>query len=157
VSIRPLSHADLDAILAEAGIDAESLLAGTPADRPVVALRVRATVGRPGASAEATYQARRAGELAGWRRGLPWRAALTLAAGLTAGLLAPRLGLLAGVAPPAWPGGRCGFAQAGTPGRGGAAPQVSVAPRGCSPGWNAAPGASCTTWPSLAARPHRLR
>jgi hypothetical protein len=53
VSIRPLSQADLDAILAEAGTDADSLLAGTRADRPVLALRVRATVGRPGASAEA--------------------------------------------------------------------------------------------------------
>jgi hypothetical protein len=50
LSIRPLSHHDLDAILAEAGADQDSLLAGTRADRPVVAVRVRATVGRPGAS-----------------------------------------------------------------------------------------------------------
>src|SRR6266540_657874 len=84
VYVRPLSQADLDAILAEAGTDADSLVAGTPADRPVVALRVRATVGRPGSSAEATYHARRAGELAGWLYGLPWRVALTLAAGLAA-------------------------------------------------------------------------
>jgi hypothetical protein len=77
VSIHPLSQAELDAILAEAGGDPDSLLAGTPADRPVLALRLRATVGRPGASAEATYRARRAGELAGWLRGLPWRVALT--------------------------------------------------------------------------------
>jgi hypothetical protein len=98
VSIRPLSHADLDAILAEAGTDADSLLAGTRADRPVLALRVRATVGRPGASAEAAYRQRRAGELAGWQRSVPWRIALTLGAGLVAALLAPRLGLLAGMA-----------------------------------------------------------
>jgi hypothetical protein len=39
VSIHPLSHADLDAILAQAGVDADSLLAGTPADRPVVTVR----------------------------------------------------------------------------------------------------------------------
>jgi hypothetical protein len=97
VSIRPLSHADLDAILAEAGTDASSLLAGTSADWPMAALRVRATVGRPGGSAHAAYRRRRAGELAGWRRGLPWRAALSLAAGVAAALLAPRLGLLAGL------------------------------------------------------------
>jgi Nuclease-related domain len=97
VSIRPLSHRDLDAILAHLEQDRDSLLAGTPADRPVVAVRVRATVGRPGASAHATYQTRRAGELAGWLRGLPWRLAVTLSAGAVAGLLTPRLGLLAGV------------------------------------------------------------
>jgi hypothetical protein len=96
--IRPLSHADLDAILAHVEQDRDSLLAGTTADRPVVAVRVRATVGRPGASAEAAYRQRRAGELTRWMRGLPWRAALTLGAGTLAGLLAPRLSLLAGVA-----------------------------------------------------------
>jgi hypothetical protein len=98
MSIHPLTQADLDAILAEAGTDADSLLAGTGADRPVVALRVRATVGRLGASAQAAYRVRRAGELASWRRGLPWRAALTLAAGVAAALLVPRASLLAGVA-----------------------------------------------------------
>jgi hypothetical protein len=61
-------------------------------------VRVRAGVGRPGASAHAAYQARRAGELAGWLRGLPWRLAVTLGAGAVAGLLTPRLGLLVGVA-----------------------------------------------------------
>jgi hypothetical protein len=97
LSIRPLSHADLDAILAHLEQDRDSLLAGISADRPVVAVRVRATVGRPGASAQATYHQRRAVELAGWTWGLPWRAALTLGAGAGAGLLAPRLSLLAGV------------------------------------------------------------
>ena len=98
VSIRPLSHPDLDAILAHLEADRDSLLAGTSADRPVVAVRVRATVGRPGASAQTAYRARRAVELAGWLRGLPWRATLTLGVGVAAGLLTPRLGLLAGVA-----------------------------------------------------------
>jgi Nuclease-related domain len=98
VSIRPLSHADLDAILNRLEDDRDSLLAGTTADRPVVAVRVRATVGRPGASAQAAYRQRRAGELTTWMRGVPWRAAATLGAGAVAGLLAPRLGLLAGVA-----------------------------------------------------------
>jgi hypothetical protein len=95
LTIRPLSHADLDAILAGLEDDRDSLLAGTAADQPVVAVRVRATVGRSGASAQAAYRQRRAGELAGWLRGLPWRAAAALGAGTAAGLLAPRLGLLA--------------------------------------------------------------
>src|SRR5215212_1096380 len=47
-SVRPLSQADLQAILAHLGDDPDQLLAGTGADRPVVAVRVRATVGRPG-------------------------------------------------------------------------------------------------------------
>jgi hypothetical protein len=98
LTIRPLSHADLDAILAHVEQDRDSLLAGTPADRPVVAVRVRATVGRPGASAHAAYRQRRAVELAGWLRSLPWRAATTLGAGVAAALLTPRLGLLVGVA-----------------------------------------------------------
>src|SRR6266498_1902373 len=86
LSIRPLRHADLGAILAHLEQDRDSLLAGTTADRPMVAVRVRATVGRPGASAHAAYQARRATELAGWLRGLPLRAAGTLGAGAVAGL-----------------------------------------------------------------------
>src|SRR6266540_6135055 len=97
LSIRPLSHADLDAILDDLEADRDSLLAGTSADRPVVAVRVRATVGRPGASAHAAYQAHRAGELAGWLRGLPWRLAVMLGTGVAAVLLAPRLSLLVGV------------------------------------------------------------
>jgi Nuclease-related domain len=56
-----------------------------------VAVRVRASVGRPGASAHAEYRRRRAAELAVWSRGLPWRAAAVLAAGLLAGLLATHL------------------------------------------------------------------
>jgi hypothetical protein len=98
VFIRPLSHPDLDAILAGLEQDRDSLLAGMAADRPVVAVRVRATVGRPGASAQTAYRARRAVELAAWTRGLPWRLAVTLCVGVAAALLAPRLGLLAGVA-----------------------------------------------------------
>ena len=46
-SVRPLSHADLQAILAHLDDDADELRAGTRVDRPVVAVRVRATVGRP--------------------------------------------------------------------------------------------------------------
>jgi hypothetical protein len=60
VSIRPLSHADLAALLAhlhqhdhDQDLDDDP----GPAAPPVVAVRVRATVGRPGASAQATYGA----------------------------------------------------------------------------------------------------
>jgi hypothetical protein len=106
VSIRPLSHADLQALLAHLDHHDrdERLLTGPdgrrPATRePVVAVRVRASVGRPGASAQAEYRRRRAVELAAWTCGLPWRAAAVLAAGAAAGLLAtqfaPHLTLLA--------------------------------------------------------------
>jgi hypothetical protein len=97
-SARPLSQADLRAILSHLGDDPDELLAGTGADRPVVALRVRATVGRPGGSAQARWRRLRADEWATWIRTLPWRVAATLGIGAGGGvlgsLLAPRLGLI---------------------------------------------------------------
>jgi hypothetical protein len=114
VSIRPLRHADLAALLAHLhqhdphqDLDDEPAGPNTPA--PVVAVRVRATVGRPGASAQAAYRRRRAAEWAAWTRSLPWRATVVLAAGGSSWMLAtqllPRLagpaGLLA-VAALAW-------------------------------------------------------
>jgi hypothetical protein len=99
-SVRPLSQADLQAILAHLGDDPDQLLAGTIGDRPVVAVRVRASVGRPGGSAQATWQRLRAAELAAWIRTVPWRVAAILAVatvgGLFGSLLAPRLGLVLG-------------------------------------------------------------
>jgi hypothetical protein len=47
-SVRPLSPADLQAILAHLGDDPDQLLAGTDADRPVVAVRVRIGRGSAG-------------------------------------------------------------------------------------------------------------
>jgi hypothetical protein len=98
VSIRPLSHADLQALLAylDHHDRDERLLTGPggrwpAAGEPVVAVRVRASVGRPGASAQAEYRRRRASERAAWTRGLLWRAAAVLAAGAAAGLLAIQL------------------------------------------------------------------
>src|SRR5919201_5921998 len=104
VTIRPLSHADLAALLARLDLDhdqqeeptspghgAHRWPAGTPG--PVVAVRVRATVGRPGGSAEAEYQHRRAAERAGWARTLPLRLPAVLAAGSGGGLLAAQAGL----------------------------------------------------------------
>jgi hypothetical protein len=99
-SVRPLSQADLQAILAHLGDDPDQLLAGTIGDRPVVAVRVRASVGRPGGSAQATWQRLRAAEWAAWTRTVPWRVAAILAVatvgGLFGSLLAPRLGLVLG-------------------------------------------------------------
>jgi hypothetical protein len=99
-SVRPLSQADLQAILAHLNSDdPDALLAGTSADRPVVAVRVRASVGQPGGSAQARWRRARAAEWAAWTRTLPWRMAATLGIGAGGGvlgsLLAPRLGLAA--------------------------------------------------------------
>ena len=70
VSIRPLSQTDLAALLAHLDHDQDHILRSRgPA--PVVAVRVRASVGRPGASAAAEYQRRRATELATWAHSLP--------------------------------------------------------------------------------------
>jgi hypothetical protein len=97
-SVRPLSQADLQAILAHLGDDPDQLLADTGADRPVVALRVRASVGSPGASAQAEYRRRRAVEWAAWTRTLLWRVAVLLGMGVGGGVLgslvATRLGLI---------------------------------------------------------------
>jgi hypothetical protein len=102
VSIRPLSHAELAALLAhlEHHQDpGDTVGSGGPA--PVLAVRVRASVGRPGASAAAEYQRRRAREWVAWTRSLPWRVAAVLAVGLTAWLaaaqVASHLAALAGV------------------------------------------------------------
>jgi hypothetical protein len=97
-SVRPLSQADLQAILAHLGDDPDGLLVGTRADRPVVAMRVRASVGRPGGSAQATWQRMRSAEWAIWTHSLPWRVAVLLGVGGGGGILgrqlAPRLGLI---------------------------------------------------------------
>jgi Nuclease-related domain len=99
-SVRPLSQADLQAILAHLGQDPDQLLAGTGADRLVVAVRVRASVGRPGGSAQARWRRSRAAEWATWTRTLPGRLAASLGSGAAGGLLgnliAPRMGLIVG-------------------------------------------------------------
>jgi hypothetical protein len=62
-SVQPLRQSDLQAILAHLGDDSDELLADTGADRPVVAMRVRTSVGRPGGSAQAVAAG------TGWRVG----------------------------------------------------------------------------------------
>ena len=100
-SVRPLSQADLQAIVAHLGGDPDQLLAGTGAGRPVLAVRVRASVGRPGGSAQAQWRRLRAAEWAAWTPTLPWRVAATLGIAVGGGVLGrlvvPRLGLLVGV------------------------------------------------------------
>jgi Nuclease-related domain len=86
-SVRPLSQADLQAILAHLSDDHDELLAGTGADRPVVAVRVRASVGRPGGSAQARWRQDRAAEWATWTRTLPWRVAAILGIGAAGAVL----------------------------------------------------------------------
>jgi hypothetical protein len=99
-SVKPLSQADLQAILAHLTNDPDQLLAGTDAGRPMVAVRVRATVGRPGGSAQARWRRLRAAEWATWTRTLPWRVAAILGIGISGGvlgrLLVPQLGLVVG-------------------------------------------------------------
>jgi hypothetical protein len=98
--VRPLSQAELEAILAHLGDDRDELLAGTSADQPVVAVRVWAGVGQPGGSAQAAWRRARAAEWAAWAQTLRWRVAAILVVGAGGGvlgsLLAPRLGLLLG-------------------------------------------------------------
>jgi hypothetical protein len=102
VSIRLLGHGDLQALLThlhhhqqddeDEGLVVEPAgLRPAAGGRPVVAVRVRASVGRPGASAQAEYRRRRAAERARWTRSLPWRAGAVLAVGIVAGLLGPQL------------------------------------------------------------------
>ena len=103
VSIRPLSQADLAALLAHLDHDQhQDEIPGCGGSAPVVAVWVRASVGRPGASAQGEYRRRRATELAGWVRGLPWRVVALAAAGVAAWLasapVAPNLAAPAGVA-----------------------------------------------------------
>ena len=92
VSIRPLRHADLAALLDQHTHHEDPgdiLRSGVPA--PVRAVGVRACGGRPGASAAAEYRRHRTAERARWTHGLPWRVAAVLATGVTAGLLAAQL------------------------------------------------------------------
>src|SRR4029453_5810345 len=86
-SVRPVSQADLQAILAHLNTGSDELLAGTGADRPVVAVRVRASVGRPGGSARSTWRRLRAAEWAAWTRTLPWRIAVIVGGGALCGVL----------------------------------------------------------------------
>ena len=156
-SVRPLSQADLQAILAHLSDDPDELLAGTGADRPVVAVRVRASVGRPGGSAQARWRQERAAEWATWTRTLPWRAAATLvigaAGGLLGSLLVPRLSLVVGVLAAMAAGWGLRF----RPSLDAVAWRREAAGSGalldCSARWSATDGRSCTTWPSPGAGP----
>jgi hypothetical protein len=152
-SVQPLRQSDLQAILAHLSDDHE-LLAGTGTDRPVVAVRVRTSVGRPGGSAQARWRQERAAEWAAWTRTLPWRVAAILgigAAGAVLGsLLAPRLsqvlGALAAVA--------AGWGLRFQPSPDAVAwRRASGAPPASWLRSSGPAGRSCTTWPSRGAAP----
>jgi hypothetical protein len=154
--VRPLSQADLQAILAHLGDDEpDQLLVGTGADRPVVAMRVRVSVGQPGGSAQATWQRMRSAEWAVWTRSLPWRVAVLFGIGVGGGVLgsqlAPRLGLIVAALAAAAAGWGLRFrpspdAIAWRRGAAGERRTARLLDR-----WSGTGGPSCTTWPSLAA------
>jgi len=154
-SVRPLSQTDLQAILAHLDDDPDQLLAGTGADRPVLAVRVRATVGRPGGSAQATWRQLRAAEWAAWTRTLAWRVAaipgVGAAGGVLGSLVVPRLGLVLGALAAMAAGWTLRFQPSPEAvawrreRRGGDAPPASWLR------WSGRGGRSCTTWPSPAA------
>jgi hypothetical protein len=157
-SVRPLSQADLQAIFAHLNDeDPDELLAGTSAGRPVVAMRVRASVGQPGGSAHTQWRRLRAAEWAAWTRSLPWRVAATLGIAVGGGVLGrlvvPRLGLVVGVLAAMAVGWGLRFRPSpdAVAWRRGAA--GSSAPLGCSAPWSGRDGWSCTIWPSLAQQP----
>jgi hypothetical protein len=156
-SVRPLSQADLHAILAHLGDDPDELLTGTDAGRPVVAMRVRASVGRPGGSAQTRWRRLRAAEWATWTRTLPWRAAVTVGIGAGGGvlvsLLAPWLGLILGVLAAMVAGWGLRFRPSPTPSPGGGERWGSDAPPACSTRWSGTAGRCYTIWPSLARAP----
>ena len=157
-SVRPLSQADLQAILAHlADDDPEELLAGTGADRPVVTMRVRATVGRPGGSAQTQWRRKRAAEWTAWTRTLPWRVAailgISLGGGVLGSLLASRLGLVAAALAAAAAGWGLRFrpspdARAWQRGAAGEQHTARLLDPLARHGW-----AVLQTWPSRAARP----
>jgi hypothetical protein len=97
-SVQPLRQSDLQAILAHLGDDPDQLLASRSAGAPVLAVRVRTSVGWPGGSAQARWRELQAAEWAAWTRTLPWRVAALLGIGAGGGVLgrqlAPRLGLV---------------------------------------------------------------
>jgi hypothetical protein len=156
-SIQPLSQADLQPILAHLGDDPDELLAGTGADRPVVAMRVQASVGQPGGSAQRRWRRLRATEWAAWTRTLPWRLAIIVGIGVGGGvlgsLLAPRLRLILSALAVVVAGWGLRF----KPGPDALAWRRGAAGERCTArlfgslerqGWVA-----CTTWPSRAAGP----
>jgi hypothetical protein len=153
-SVRPLSQADLQAILAHLGDDPDQLLGYTSADRPVVAMRVRASVGRPGGSAQARWRQMRAAEWATWIRTLPWRVAVILGVGAGGGvlgrLLVPRLGFVVGMLAAVAAGWELRFRSSLDASPGGAGRRRSDAPPSCSVPWSGMDGRSCMIWPALA-------
>jgi hypothetical protein len=157
-SVRPLSQSELQGILAHLTSDPDELLASTDAEQPVVAVRVPASVGQSGGSAQVTWRRARAAEWAAWTRTLPWRVAATLGIGISGGVLGrlvvPRFGLVVGALAAMAAGWGLRFRPS---------PEARAWRRGsgvpleCWSPWSARGGRSCTTWPSPAAGQPRPR
>jgi hypothetical protein len=104
----------------------------------VVAVRVRASVGRPGGSAQATWRRLRAAEWAAWTRSLPWRVTATVGIGAVGGvlgsLLGSRLGLVLGMLAAVAAGWGLRFRPARLPGlaTGGGGGATHRPPLGCT-------------------------
>jgi len=144
-------------VSAHLGDDPDQLLAGTTADRPVVAVPVRASVGRPGGSAQGRWRRMRAAEWAAWTRTLPWRVAVILGIGAAGGvlgrLLVPQLSLLLGALAAVAVGWRLRFQPSSDAVAWRRERRGSGAPPGCLLRWSDTGGPSCTTWPSQARQP----
>jgi hypothetical protein len=103
LSVRPLTQADVEAILAQLPDEPDTDRPIRPASRrratPARRRRRRQAYGTPGASAEAEYQRRRAVEHVAWAHTLPLRLAAVALAGLGGGLVAAMASL---PPPPGW-------------------------------------------------------
>jgi hypothetical protein len=120
-------------------------------------MRVRASVGQAGGSAEARWRRLRAAEWAAWIRTLPWRVAVILGIGAVGGLLgrllAPGLSLVLGALAAVAAGWGLRFRSSpdAVAWRRGSAGERELL--GCFPSWSGTAGWSCTTWLSRVARP----
>ena len=120
-------------------------------------MRVQATMGRPGASAQARWRRARAAESTTWTQTLPWRIAAILGIGAASGVLGslvvPRLSLIIGglAAVVAGWGLRFRPSPDAVAWRRGAAGEHRTARLFLR--WGDTGGWSCMTWPSPTAGP----
>jgi hypothetical protein len=156
-SVRPLSQADLQAILAHLGDDPDGLLAGTDAGRAVVAVRARAAVGRraarptPGGGACARPSGRPGSGLC--PGGSPSSSASAPVGESLAPCWRPGWGWSWAGWPPWRPAWGCGSDPAQTPSPGGAGRRGERRTARLLAALERQGGRSCTTWPSPAAGP----
>src|SRR5215217_8816479 len=156
-SVRPLSQADLQAILAHLSDDPDQLLARTGADRPVVAVRCGpAWAGRAAPPKRGGGGPGRPSGPPGLEPcpgGWPPCSASGPVGDSWAACSRPDWAWWSAAWRPPRPAGGCGSGPAPTPVPGDVVQSASGAPPACSTTWSGTGGRSCTTWPSPAARP----